>query len=153
MKDYFKGWYFKCCSDAKTISFIPAYHRSNGVETASLQIITDAEAFNIPFDSLKYCENPLTVILEDCLFSEKGISLNIQNSKLRLVGSLQFGKLSPILYDIMGPFKLVPFMQCRHSVYIMKHPICGLYFTGIIGIVMLNGNMFTQHTLERALGT
>ncbi len=38
--NYFKGWYFKCASNDKTIAFIPAYHRSNRRETASLQITT-----------------------------------------------------------------------------------------------------------------
>lgn len=51
-KDYFKGWYFKCSNDAQTIAFIPAFHRSGHNETASLQIITDDAAFNLPFDFL-----------------------------------------------------------------------------------------------------
>lgn len=95
----------------------------------------------------------------------------------------------------MGPFKFVPFMQCRHSVYSMKHkikgqitvngqryifnsgvgyiegdggssfpnryiwtqccfkqgsimlsvadiPILGFHFTGIIGVVLLNGKEY-----------
>ena len=52
-RGYFKGWYFKCCTEDKTIAFIPAYHCSNHKKTASLQIITDDFAFNIPFDVLE----------------------------------------------------------------------------------------------------
>ena len=122
---YFKGWYFKCSSNDKTIAFIPAYHRSNRRETASLQIITDEAVFNTPFDSLKYSEKPLCINLGNCIFSEKGIKLNIQKNKLTIGGELGFSNLSPIQYDIMGPFHIIPFMQCRHSVYSMKHFLDG----------------------------
>lgn len=60
-KDYFKGWYFKCSNENKTIALIPAFHRNHHQETASLQIITDDIVFNIPFQSLQYQENPLII--------------------------------------------------------------------------------------------
>ena len=132
--NYFKGWYFKCSSNDKTIAFIPAYHRSNRRKTASLQIITDEAVFNIPFDSLKYSEKPLCVNLGKCVFSEEGIKLNIKNNELTIIGELRFGCVSPIKYDIMGPFHIVPFMQCRHSVYSMRHFVDGK--------ITLNGQQF-----------
>lgn len=124
-KGYFKGWYFKCCTGGKTVAFIPSYHYVNNTKTASLQIITDDAVCNLPFTKLEYTEKPLFVRLGDCVFSEKGISLNYKNDKQKLSGSLNFGALSPIDYDIMGPFALVPFMQCRHSIYSMYHTING----------------------------
>lgn len=194
-KDYFKGWYFKCCTDDQTIAFIPAFHRRNHKETASLQIITNDAAFNVSFNFLKYQENPLSAKLGSCIFSEKGIKLNIRTNKLTANGTLEFSNLSPIQYDIMGPFKFIPFMQCKHSVFSMKHringqliingqqyifkkgigyiegdcgtsfpkryiwtqchfkngslmlsaadiPLFGVHFTGIIGIVLLNGREY-----------
>ena len=122
---YFKGWYFKCSTNEKTIAFIPAYHYSDGKKSASLQIITHEKAFNIQFDKLEYSEKPLYVKIGDCIFSEKGITLNFQDNDLTLKGTLYFKDLSPIRYDIMGPFKFVPFMQCRHRVYSMSHTING----------------------------
>ncbi len=123
--NYFKGWYFKCSANDKTIAFIPAYHRSNQRGTASLQIITDEAALNIPFDSLEYSEKPLCINLEKCVFSEKGLKLNIKNDELTIIGELRFSSVSPIKYDIMGPFHIIPFMQCRHSVYSMRHLVDG----------------------------
>lgn len=70
--NYFKGWYFKCSANDKTIAFIPAYQRSNRIETASLQIKTDEAVFNTPFDSLRYSEKPLCVNIGKCVFSENG---------------------------------------------------------------------------------
>lgn len=123
--NYFKGWYFKCSANNKTIAFIPAYHRSNKTETASLQIITDDAVFNIGFDSLHYSEKPLCVNIGQCEFSERGIKLNIKNDKLTITGELRFCGITPIKYDIMGPFCIVPFMQCKHSVYSMSHLVNG----------------------------
>lgn len=201
--NYFKGWYFKCSADDKTIAFIPAFHRSNKKETASLQIIMDDMSFNIRFDSLEYSQNPLCVRLGNSVFSEKGIDLNIHTNELTVTGKLRFCQLSPIRYDIMGPFCLVPFMQCRHSVYSMKHfvdgeiiingqslifqngigyiegdcgtsfpnkyiwtqcsfengslmlsvadiPIMGFHFTGIIGVVLLDGKEYRIATYLNA---
>ncbi len=122
---YFKGWYFKCSTKDKTIAFIPAYHYSNNKKSASLQIITEDNAINIPFDSLEYHEKPLYVKIGNCVFSHEGIILDFQSHELQLEGKLCFEELSPIRYDIMGPFKYVPFMQCRHSVYSMSHKING----------------------------
>lgn len=193
-KEYFKGWYFKCAGEKQTVAFIPSLHYC-GAESAFLQIITDDKSLCFPFSQLKYHEKPLFVKIGNNVFSEKGIKLDIRTDELTAKGALRFGKLSPILYDIMGPFKFVPFMQCRHSVYSMKHsvngkitvngkryvfrngigyiegdcgtsfpkryiwtqcnfangslmqsvadiPIAGFSFTGIIGIVMLNGKEY-----------
>lgn len=122
---YFKGWYFKCSTQDKTIAFVPAYHYSNNKKSASLQIITDDKALNIPFDKLEYTEKPLYVKIGNCIFSHEGIILNFNGDGLKLEGKLCFEGLSPIRYDIMGPFKYVPFMQCRHSVFSMSHKING----------------------------
>ena len=124
-KGYFKGWYFKCGTGDKTIAFIPAYHYSENSKTASLQIITDEMALNIPFDTLEYREKPLYVKAGNCIFSDEEIILDFQNDSLKLKGKLRFNDCCPIRYDIMGPFKFVPFMQCRHSVYSMRHRING----------------------------
>ncbi len=133
-KGYFQGWYFKCSDGDKTLAFIPAYHRSQNETSASLQVITDDAAYNIPFKKLEYTEKPLTVKIGNCVFSEKGIILNYQSDRYKLGGVLSFGALSPIAYDIMGPFFLVPFMQCRHGVCSMSHRIDGK--------ITLNGRKF-----------
>lgn len=123
--NYFKGWYFKCSSNDTTISFIPAYHCSNHRQTASLQIITDDAACNIPFTSLEYSEKPLCVNIGKCVFSKNSIKLNIKNDKTAISGELRFRCIFPIKYDIMGPFYFLPFMQCRHSIYSMRHLVDG----------------------------
>lgn len=123
--NYFIGWYFKCCTENEAISFIPAFHKSHNKENASLQIITENYTTNINFEHLEYQNNPLVIKIGNCLFSKNGIKLNIKTDNLDIYGILNFKKLHKIKYDIMGPFKYVPFLQCRHSVYSMKHTIDG----------------------------
>lgn len=137
----------------------------------------------------------MAVKIGECSFTENGILLNDQDSRIRMKGTIRFHALSPIAYDIMGPFSLVPFMQCRHSVYSMAHridgqivvsdrlfdfsngigylegdrgrsfpkryiwtqcffengslmlsvadiPLMGLHFTGIIGVILLDGKEY-----------
>lgn len=129
----FKGWYFKCSSNDKTIAFIIAYHISDNNKSFSMQIITNNNVINIPLNSLKYSENPLCISTENCAFSENGIKLNIRYKNMNINGELRFQKLSPIKYDIMGPFQFVPFMQCRHTVYSMRHTVDGE--------ISINGNL------------
>ncbi|MDE6087849.1 MAG: tocopherol cyclase family protein [Oscillospiraceae bacterium] len=125
-KDYFHGWYFKCMTSNKSIAMIPALHRCNGRETASLQIITDDATYNIPIHNLEFQESPLFVRIGNSIFCEKGIQLHIHTKQIHAEGVLRFKELTSIRYDIMGPFQFVPFMQCRHRVYSMRHRIDGI---------------------------
>ena len=134
-KDYFKGWYFKCTDEDKTIAFIPAYHQSGGMGSASLQIITDDEVYNVPIGSFECREKSLYIKAGNCLFTNNGIELDIKSEPLTMKGSLRFQELSPIKYDIMGPFALIPFMQCRHTVCSMRH--------GVDGEVIVNGTRYS----------
>lgn len=60
-----------------------------------------------------------------------GITLAIDTPNLHAAGAVRFGPFTPIKYDIMGPFQYVPFMQCRHSVFSMRHSVDGaLYING-----------------------
>lgn len=124
-QNYFKGWYFKCGSGDNTIALIPAFHRSNGRQTASLQVITKNASYPVLLDTLHCKEKPLSVTSGHCAFSEQGLKLRLQNDTITLKGQLRFRALSPIRYDIMGPFRFIPFLQCRHSVYSMRHQVDG----------------------------
>lgn len=201
-KEYFTGWYFKCAGDNQNVAFIPSIHFHDGEKNAVLQIITENNAFCLNFPELNFREKPLAVKIGNNIFSEKGVKLNIKTDNLKVLGTLRFGKSTPIQYDIMGPFKLIPFMKCRHNIYSMRHnvignitinerkyefhndvgyiegdrgvsfprryiwthcdfpdgalmlsiadiPLLGFEFTGIIGIILLNGK---EHRIATYLG-
>lgn len=125
---YFEGWYFKQQNDTETVALIPAFHvDDNGEASASLQVITDTQAYHIPFQahSLRADPKKLCVRLGDCVFSEQGCKLDVKSEECDLSGTLRFGSLKSLSYDIMGPFSAMPFMECRHSVWSMFHRVDG----------------------------
>lgn len=125
MLSYFYGWYLKCQSASQTLAVIPAVHQTGKKRTCSIQIITDSTVRTVTFPSDAFRQRGRTILIGESLFCEKGIRLAIRTPELSAAGKLTFGPLSPLKYDIMGPFTLVPFMECRHSVQSMRHSVRG----------------------------
>jgi hypothetical protein len=134
---YFEGWYFKQQGDQSSLAFIPAFHVNDAKEaSASLQVVTDAQAYTIDFPAHDFNidRKKARIRLGKCVFSPEGCTLHAASKTCSVSGSLRFGPLSPPGYDIMGPFSLIPFMECRHSVFSLFHRVNGL--------VRLNGTFF-----------
>lgn len=91
----------------------------------SIQIITDSDAFIVTFPSDAFHRRGKCISIYGNRFHKKGIRLALQTPQLNIKGKLYFGRFSPLKYDIMGPFALVPFMECRHSVWSMRHMVNG----------------------------
>lgn len=128
MKRYFKGWYFKVEDGRRTAAFIPAIHADEaGTKTASIQIICENSTFCVPFsyDEFSSSQDFLRVRIGENVFSGKGMYLNMKAPGSTVCGSLRFGPLSPVCYDIMGPFRYVPLLECRHSIFSMTHTVNG----------------------------
>ncbi len=125
MYNYFYGWYLKCQSDTQTLAVIPAIHKTKNKRTCSIQVITDNDAWTVMFDADLFRRTRRNIFIGENQFGEKGIHLAIHTPQLTIMGKLNFGTLFPLKYDIMGPFALVPFMQCRHSVRSMRHSVRG----------------------------
>lgn len=128
MYNYFYGWYFKCQSDTQTLAVIPAVHTAKGKRTCSIQVITDNDAWTVVFTADSFQRSGKNIFIGENRFGENGIRLAIHTPKLTIKGKLDFGRLFPLKYDIMGPFALVPFMECRHSVLSMQHLVTGNVF-------------------------
>lgn len=125
MHDYFCGWYFKCQTDCDTIAIIAASHRNGGRRSNSVQIITEEASRTVflPYDALKSEPNGFSI--SNSHFSKGGIALDLSDGDYYARGRLVFGPITPLKYDIMGPFKYMPFMECRHSVKSMSHTVYG----------------------------
>lgn len=143
MRQYFKGYYFKCSTDNETIALIPALYCDGKRSSASLQIITNEKSYSVAYPEIAFGKGRLQIKIGHNYFSEKGIYLDIDDEECRMHGKLKFGELQKIKYDIMGPFHYVPFMQCRHSVISMHHSVTGkitvngkeYYFANGIGYI------------------
>lgn len=127
---YFEGWYCKCRScDGRSLALIPAFHRSaSGAVSASLQVLTEHRSWWIPIPAkgFQVKRNPLQVRFGASLLTHEGLWLNIQQDDLSLQGTLRFGPFSTLESPIMGPFRLLPGMECAHSVISMSHTLSGI---------------------------
>lgn len=131
MRNYFCGWYFRCQSDRQTLAVIPSVHRTSKSQFCAIQLISDAQSFHIQLPYSDFLKQNDTIHIAGNRFGKDGVTLDIDTPNLHADGAVRFGSFSPIKYDIMGPFRYVPFMQCRHSVFSMRHSVDGaLYVNG-----------------------
>jgi len=125
---YFKGWYYKAQNESQTAAFIPAMHiDENNKKSASIQIVSETGSWCVFYPYKKFSCDGIKpeVRIGFSEFSEKGMKINIKRDHISAFGNLRFGPLTPIRYDIMGPFRYVPFMECRHSIFSMAHKVNG----------------------------
>lgn len=123
MRQYFCGWYYRCQSQSHTLAIIPSIHKTQDGEFASIQLITEEASFSVSYP-ISHCRQIGEELwIGQSRFTRKSITLRIQTPELSIHGRVSFAALTPLRYDIMGPFQYVPFMQCRHSVYSMRHRV------------------------------
>lgn len=125
MNGYFYGWYFKNQSDRQTLAVIPAVHGAGRARTCSIQFITADNTWTISYPFQLFHKKEDCLFIGENRFGRNGLHLQIDTPQLKAEGNLRFSNLSPLKYDIMGPFVFVPFMECRHSVYSMYHNVDG----------------------------
>jgi len=125
---YFEGWYFKHQRGDQAIAFIPGIHcTAAGARRAFIQVITGAGTWFVPYpyETFFKREIPLEICVGDSVFSEQGITVQINAPELTCSGTVEYGPLLPIRGDIMGCFALLPGMQCRHGVISLYHTLRG----------------------------
>lgn len=124
----FYGWYFKCQSGTQTLAVIPAVHRAGRKRTCSIQIITEEQSYTVELPAEQFRRKGRTIFIGRNRFGAEGIRLAVCAPGLRAKGRLDFGTLFPLRYSIMGPFALMPFLECRHSIWSMKHTVRGTVY-------------------------
>lgn len=124
-RGWFYGWYFKCQSDIQTLAVIPAVHQTGGIRSCSIQIITEKRSWTVPMPGTAFRKRGRMVSIGGNRFGGKGIRLAVRVPGLEVKGKLRFTGLHPLKYGIMGPFSFVPFMECRHSIWSMRHTVNG----------------------------
>ena len=124
-KRYFCGWYFRCQSESQTIALIPAVHITEGKRSGSIQIISGSGCWNAALPKGSVSAKAPRAVLGESRFREDGLRLSLRDGAVDAEGELRFEGFAPLRYDIMGPFRYVPFMECRHSVFSMRHRVRG----------------------------
>ncbi len=144
MNQYFKGYYFKCVEGNKALALIPALHIGEKQENASLQVITDHNVYSIPYSDIRFGNGIFEIKIGKNYFSSKGIYLDVESEKCCIHGKLKFGAFQKIKYDIMGIFRHIPCMQCKHSIISMNHSVTGKISINDTIYVFKNGKGYIE---------
>lgn len=136
-RSYFEGWYLKQQTESKSIALIPSFHADADRQiSARLQIITEDRSLVVTFSSVTVDvkRNHFFVRMGNCIFSDRGCRLSIQEQGVNISGKLRYHSIIKPAYNIMGPFCFLPGMQCRHSIFSLNHLVNGK--------LVLDGNTF-----------
>lgn len=122
-KNYFEGWYFKHQKGDMMVCFIVG--RSS--DKAFIQIITNEYSKVVYYHTQEYNFNEklMQIRVGNSVFSLKGCILNMNAKDLSIHGKIKYNNITPICSDIMGPFRFLPKMECRHGVYSLDHNLTG----------------------------
>lgn len=112
-KKKFRGYYFRHQKDGRTVAFIPGTSGSG----AFVQVITDRRSYNFAFSDASMGRE---ISVGGCVFRPGGIHVDLP----RIRGDIIYSSLTPVKYDVMGPFRFFP-MECRHTVLSMRHTLTG----------------------------
>lgn len=135
---YFEGWYFKCISaDRKhAIAIIPGMAIDpQGNRQAFIQVINAVTGktwyHHFPYPEFNARTDRFDVEIENNSFNAQGLSLNVDTAEGSIKGRLTFHNSHPFPKGlkhpgIMGPFGIVPFMECYHAIIHLYHEIKGV---------------------------
>lgn len=125
---YFEGWYFKHEGQGVTLALIPGVRTDQaGHRAAFLQVVTDGAAWMVDYPERDFAYDAAAdaIRLGESRFSPRGMQLCVHAPGLDLEGRVDYGQWTPLRYDIMGPFRMFPAMECRHSVFSLRHRLDG----------------------------
>lgn len=98
-----------------------------GGRSAFIQVITHKESWNIPFPFSEFTASggKFSVTIGTNTFSENGVWVDINQNGLLIKGRISYGRFTPLRYDIMGPFSVLPFLECHHAIHSLRHTLKG----------------------------
>lgn len=94
----------------------------------SYQIIKEKQKYNkvgnqIP--TIKDTNGTFYLKIENNIFTEQGIHVEIETKELSIRGSIMYGDWNPLESNIMGPFQFFSSLQCNHGVLSLSHKLTG----------------------------
>ena len=127
-----------------------------------MQVITEEAAwnFNFPLDAVKVFGKKDTIQIGNNYFSPRGIRVSLNKEEdgrtIKIEGRIRYAGLAALKSDIMGPFRYVPFLQCRHGVVSMCHKTRGslkaVSYTHLQGIQVFFHNQAVRGGLDKLRG-
>jgi len=138
-KKYFEGWYYKFVSKdlQHSLALIPGISLNQKDSHCFIQIFYTNAQKQMHTEYIRYqthdfdvIQQPFTLKINNHIFDENHIEVNINNDKIKINGKLEIKGLNKINKSfispsIMGPFAYLRFMECHHGVVSMSHEIKG----------------------------
>lgn len=146
-KQYFEGWYLKQQCNNHSFAVIPGIAKVSSSDShAFIQIITLDQSYYIefPISTFHRVSKRFDIKIGENRFNRKGMIINIHTDDLTIKGKLQFIDPTPLAYPIMGPFSLIPNMECIHEVISMHHIV--------EGAITINGKTYEYNMNTHAIG-
>ena len=125
---FFRGYYFKQEAEDCAVALIAATGRDEaGHPFASIQAVLRDETFSIPFSPEDAHIAPAgpDIRFGDNRLGASGLIVDLAGGGHAIRGALAYGPLTRPRGDIMGPFRYVPGMECRHALVSMAHAVEG----------------------------
>lgn len=119
MKPYYEGWYMKQQRGDNVLAIIPG----RASDSAFIQVITSNASRFIPYP-LELFHQDHSIHIGESTFTPSGMDIHINKPEIQLSGHLRYRCPTPLRYDIMGPFALLP-METKHTVFSMRHQVEG----------------------------
>jgi len=137
---YFEGWYFKQVSRDRqhVLSVIPGISLGK-YRHAFVQVLNGitgaSEYFEYDISDFQSARTGFDIRIGPNRFSENSVTLDINQKRKHISGTLRFSGLNPFpvrLFSpgIMGWYAFVPFMECYHGVVSMTHRVDGVVEAG-----------------------
>ncbi len=154
-KNYFEGWYFKHVSAGldHVFSFIPGVSLNERDPHAFIQVLDGASGesayVTYPLSEFSYKRNTLFLKIGNSVFTNKYISLDINNEKISVTGKIEYHNVVKypvklLAPGIMGWYSYVPFMECKHGIVSVNHDLSGGLIVNRSMIDLNNGKGYIE---------
>lgn len=143
---YFEGWYYKLqATDGRIFAFIPGISRSGADPHCFIQVIAQgvSDYIKYPLEAFDYIPGKLNIRVGDSTFTES--SLHVMTDSIccdvLLTDRVPFTRFK-YSTGIMGPFALVPLLECHHGVITVKSRTRGsIHYPKCDRTISLDGGM------------
>jgi hypothetical protein len=136
--NFFEGWYYKSVSEdnSSILIIIPGIFKSKDKtkEHAFIQFLDGITGVShyIRFNSELFSADPyhFEIQIDNCMFSLKGLTLDIERDDFRAFGEIRFENVIPWTIKTFSPgamgwYGLIPIMECFHGILSFNHFVSG----------------------------
>ncbi|MEG0803641.1 MAG: tocopherol cyclase family protein, partial [Pygmaiobacter sp.] len=126
--DRFEGWYYKMQAPEASLALIFAQHQQGSHKSASLQLTDGTVAASFALSAL--CARagaPPVLLFPQGTAGGFGLKLHLETADCSFSCRFHFKNMIVPRSDVMGIFQYVPLLECRHSVFSLRHRVDGVY--------------------------